>query len=108
MNTATFSSPDTRHKQIGRILGPVTALGVFFLTVDTVPDAARSAAASGILMAVFWITEAIPLSATALLPLVLFPTLGVADIQDAAAPFAKPVIFLFLGGFLIASAVNRC
>lgn len=57
-------------------------------------------------MAVWWITEAIPIPATALLPLVLFPLLGVADIDATAAPYANPIIFLFLGGFLIALALE--
>ncbi len=109
MNTTGAVCPtDTRTKQIGRLLGPIMALGVYVLTANMLPEPARFAAASGTLMIVFWITEAIPLAATALLPLVLFPTLGVADIKQAAAPFANPVIFLFLGGFMIAAAVERC
>lgn len=58
-------------------------------------------------MAVWWMTEAIPIPATALLPLVLFPVLGIADERSAAAPYANPLIFLFLGGFLIAIAMER-
>ncbi|MBI4501246.1 MAG: SLC13/DASS family transporter [Gemmatimonadetes bacterium] len=65
-------------------------------------------AAVGILMATWWVTEAIPIPATALLPLLLFPLLGISRIADAAAPYANPVIFLFLGGFLIAAALQRC
>ena len=61
----------------------------------------------GILMAIWWMTEAIPISATALLPLALFPLLGIADIRAAAAPYANPLIFLFLGGFLIAAGMER-
>ena len=61
----------------------------------------------GILMAIWWMTEAIPISATALLPLALFPLLGIADIRTAAAPYANPLIFLFLGGFLIAAGMER-
>jgi solute carrier family 13 (sodium-dependent dicarboxylate transporter), member 2/3/5 len=60
-----------------------------------------------VLMAVWWATEALPLAATALVPLVLFPLLGIFDVQQTAAPFANPLIFLFLGGFLIALAVQR-
>ena len=108
MNTAALAAHDTRQKQIGRILGPSVAMVAFFLTANCLPDSARFVAATGFLMAVFWITEAIPLSVTALLPLVLFPIFDVADIQEAAAPFARPVIFLILGGFLIAAAVERC
>ena len=68
--------------------------------------AAWRVAAAGVLMAIWWVTEAIPIPATALLPLALFPILGVANIRDAAAPFANPIIYLFLGGFLIARAMQ--
>jgi len=54
-----------------------------------------------------WITEAIPIPATALLPLVLFPALSLSDIREAAAPYANPIIYLFLGGFIIALAMQR-
>jgi sodium-dependent dicarboxylate transporter 2/3/5 len=65
-------------------------------------------AAVAVLMAVLWISEALPVSITALLPLILFPLLGVRDLAATAAPYANPLIFLFLGGFLIALAVQRC
>lgn len=64
-------------------------------------------AAVVVLMAVLWMTEAVPLAATALLPLVLFPLLGIAAVDAVAAPYANPLIFLFLGGFLIALAIER-
>lgn len=60
-----------------------------------------------VLMATLWITESIPIPATALLPLVLFPALHLGEIKEAAAPYANPLIFLFLGGFLIALAMQR-
>ncbi len=58
-------------------------------------------------MAILWMTEAIPIPVTALLPLVLFPLLDVAPFKDAAAPFANPVIYLFLGGFVLALGLQR-
>ena len=70
------------------------------------PEGWRTAAV-GVLMAVWWITEAIPIPATALLPLVLFPLVGGGDIDAAARPYANPLIGLFLGGFLIAIAMQR-
>lgn len=93
--------------KVGLVLG-----GFLFLLMTMLPapaglaPAAWRTAAVGVLMAVWWVTEAIPIPATALLPLVLFPLLGVADIRDAAAPFANPIIYLFLGGFLIARAME--
>lgn len=64
-------------------------------------------AAVALLMATWWVTEVIPIFATALVPLVLFPILGVTDIDAAAAPYADPMIYLFLGGFIIAIAMKR-
>ncbi|MEQ8282734.1 MAG: DASS family sodium-coupled anion symporter [Parvibaculum sp.] len=58
------------------------------------------------LMAIWWVTEAIPVYATGLLPLVGFPLLDIATVGAAAAPYANPIIFLFLGGFLIAAAMQ--
>jgi sodium-dependent dicarboxylate transporter 2/3/5 len=58
-------------------------------------------------MAVWWMTEAIPIPATALLPLALFPLLGVLDMAAAAAPYANELIFLFMGGFLLAAAMEK-
>ena len=65
------------------------------------------AAAAGLWMAIWWATEAIPVPVTALLPLVLFAPLGIATIRDAASPYANPTIFLFMGGFMMAIALER-
>ncbi len=58
-------------------------------------------------MALWWIFEVVPLAATALLPLVLFPLLGVLDFKKTAVPYASDIIFLFLGGFIIAHAFEK-
>ena len=60
-----------------------------------------------LLMATWWITETVPIPVTALLPMVLFPLVGVAPIKAAAASYAHPIVFLFLGGFIIALAMER-
>jgi len=69
--------------------------------------AAWHTAALAALLAVWWMTEALPLGATSLLPIILLPLLGVTSVDAATAPYANPTIFLFLGGFLIALAVER-
>jgi len=69
--------------------------------------AGRTTTAVAAWMAAWWLTEAIPIQATALLPLALFPLLGALPMKVAAAPYAHPLIFLFLGGFLIAVAMDR-
>ena len=58
-------------------------------------------------MAIWWLTEPVPLGATSLLPLVLFPLLGVASTREAAAPYANEIVYLFLAGFLLAAALER-
>lgn len=70
-------------------------------------EAGWRVAAVAVLMAVWWMTEAVPVAATALLPLTLFQPLGVTSMEAAAAPYANPLIFLFMGGFMIALTVER-
>ena len=65
------------------------------------------AAAAALWMAVWWATEAVPVPVTAFIPLVLFDPLGISSLRDAAAPYANPIIYLFLGGFLMALALER-
>ncbi|NDV12397.1 SLC13 family permease [Crenobacter caeni] len=60
-----------------------------------------------LLMATWWSTEAIPIPATALLPILLIPLLGLGSIKSASAPYANPTIFLFLGGFILGLALER-
>jgi sodium-dependent dicarboxylate transporter 2/3/5 len=70
-------------------------------------DAAWRTAAVGLWMAVWWISEAVPIAATALIPLLFLPLLRILDMQAAAAPYANPVIYLFFGGFILAAAFER-
>lgn len=74
---------------------------------EALGDPAWRTAAIGVLMAVWWATNAVPIAVTALVPLVCFPLFGIATIQVTAAPYANKVIFLFLGGFIVAFAMQR-
>ena len=113
-----------RRQFIGLFIGLGLAVLVFFIfpsnAIETVQGSAgadpeaeytlsaiRTVAAVTILMGVWWMTEAIPLAATALLPLVIFPLAGVGTIKEVGAPYASATIFLFMGGFLIALALQR-
>jgi len=99
----------SRRGQIGLVLGLAAFALTFALPVpEGMTSPAWRTAGLGLLMAVWWISEALPIPVTALLPLVLLPVLGVRSIDEAAAPYANPVIFLFMGGFLIAAALERC
>jgi sodium-dependent dicarboxylate transporter 2/3/5 len=96
------------RKRIGLFAGP--ALFALVLLVPAPAGLAESGwrtAAVALWMAVWWIGEAIPLPATSLLPLLLFPLLGTGSIEESATPYADPLVFLFLGGFLIALAMER-
>ena len=68
---------------------------------------AHRTAAIFLLMGAWWATEAVPVAVTALVPLALFPLLGIVDIQSAANPYANKTIYLFFGGFLIATAIQK-
>jgi len=98
------------YQVVGRILGPA----VFLLMIasahwqQAMPPEAWRTAAVGLWMATWWATEALPVPVTALLPLILFDPLGIASIRDAAAPYANPTIYLYMGGFIMAIALERC
>ncbi|WP_243402463.1 SLC13 family permease [Tamilnaduibacter salinus] len=94
--------------QVGLVLGPVAFLTMLWMpTPQGLSDSAWQVLALTLLMASWWVTEAAPLAVTALLPITLLPLLGIQGIQQAAAPYANPLIFLFLGGFIIAGAIQR-
>ena len=105
----SVNRPLETYQIVGRILGP--AVFIVMLATDQWQDAmnpqAWRAAAVGLWMAIWWATEAIPVPVTAFLPLVIFEPLGITTIRDAAAPYANPVIYLFLGGFMMALALER-
>ena len=93
----------TLRRRLGLALGVLLGGSLLLIPApEGLDPAAWRTAAVGGLMAVWWITEALPIAATALVPLVLFPLLGIADIDGAARPYANPLIFLFMGGFILA------
>ncbi len=70
-------------------------------------NAVRFTSATGLLMALLWLTEAIPMGMTALIPLVAFPLAGIATMEKIAAPYANSAVFLFMGGFLVSATFER-
>jgi sodium-dependent dicarboxylate transporter 2/3/5 len=96
------------YRRIGFWLGPLLfVIVLILLKPEGMSPQARAMAALTLWMAVWWITEAIPIPATALLPLVFFPVLGISPAKTAAQPYAHHLIFLFLGGFFIALGVQK-
>lgn len=112
MSVEGIAGEETGFGRIGRwvglILGPALAIGLQFLPAPEglSPEAWRVVSLA-LLMVVFWVTEAIPISATALLPLAALPLMGAASIKDAASPYADPIVFLFIGGFMLAACIER-
>jgi solute carrier family 13 (sodium-dependent dicarboxylate transporter), member 2/3/5 len=97
------------YQRIGRVLGPAV-FALMFATEhlqETMSPEAWRVAAIGLWMAIWWATEAIPVFVTAFLPIVAFDPLGIASIRDAAAPYANPIIYLFLGGFIMALTLEK-
>jgi sodium-dependent dicarboxylate transporter 2/3/5 len=94
------------------IIGLGSGLILFFTILllplpQNVSPEAMGVLAVAVLMATWWITEAIPIPATALLPIFLFPTLGVMEGSKVTQPYANHLIYLFLGGFLIAVTIEK-
>lgn len=96
------------YQRVGLVLGPVLAAIIFLLPApEGLTRESWYVVAVAAWMATWWATEAIPVPATSLLPLILMPLLGVMGVREAAAPFASPVVFLLLGGFIIAMGIQR-
>ncbi len=112
--SATQQAQETRKanngktRWIGLFAGAVLFVVMLLLPAPaSLGTAGWHTAATVVLMAVWWMTEAMPIPATALLPIVLLPVLGVDDVRENASHYAHPMIFLFMGGFMIALAMQR-
>lgn len=93
---------------LGWVLGPGALLFTLLWPAPTgLSQEGWLTAGVAVLMAVLWICESLPIPVTALIPLVLFPALELGTVQVTAAPYANPIIYLFMGGFLIALAMQR-
>jgi sodium-dependent dicarboxylate transporter 2/3/5 len=89
----------------GLVVGPLLFLVCYFWPGLDVPPAAQTLGSILLLMIVFWVTEALPLPVTALLGPTLAVLLGVTTARGAFAAFADPIIFLFIGSFILAEAM---
>ncbi|HSK60872.1 MAG TPA: DASS family sodium-coupled anion symporter [Actinomycetospora sp.] len=96
-----------RRHRIGLAAGPVAAVLVYLVLPATLAPEARITAAVAVLMGIWWMTEAIPIPATALLPLLIFPVLAEPSVSEVGASYGTDVIFLFMGGFLLALSMQR-
>ena len=128
MFISSLSISREQTKKIGLVLGPILFLFILFLPIDGnnnsgsninnstnksaesttyLSFSAKLVLATTFWMATWWITEAIPIYVTALLPLIIFPSLNITGLGDTAANYADRIIFLFLGGFILAKGVEK-
>lgn len=117
MPTSRLHQGIHHFRQLALLTGPLLAILVYSLLPESAAGlngeeiilgtAGRATAGLAIWMAVWWLTEATSIYATALLPLALMPLLGVSTIKETAGAYAHPLIFLFLGGFILALALEK-
>jgi solute carrier family 13 (sodium-dependent dicarboxylate transporter), member 2/3/5 len=93
---------------ISFVIAPLTSISlILFADLDPENRLVTATLAVALLMSVWWVTEAVPLAVTSLLPVALFPLFGIMDGKDVSAVYFNDVIFLFMGGFIIALAMQR-
>lgn len=96
------------RQRVGFVLGPLLFAGILLLpSPGGLSFAGQATAAITAWVAVWWMSEAIPIPATSLLPIPLFPLTGALDVAPIAASYANPLVFLFMGGFFLAMAMQR-
>ena len=94
--------------RLGLYLGPLSFLLIYFLisSPDLNPEA-QTMLALTLWMAIWWITEAMPIAATSFLPLILMPLFGLLDIESVSANYMHPTVLLYMGGFLMATGIEK-
>ena len=98
----------TTSTKLAILAGPAAFLFIYvFVHPEGMSSEAHAILAGTVWIAIWWVTEAIPIGMTSLLPLVLFPLLGAMDIKSVSAPYGNNLIFLYIGGFVIALSMER-
>ena len=95
-------------KKIGIVLGPTLFFLIrYFIDIEGLSDQANAVLASTIWIAIWWITEAVPIAVTSLLPIILFPLTGGLSLSETTSSFGHRLIFLLLGGFILALSIEK-
>tara|TARA_A100001015_G_scaffold44934_1_gene49479 strand:- start:2753 stop:4213 length:1461 start_codon:yes stop_codon:yes gene_type:complete len=104
-----YSNRLATYQTVGLVLGPIVFMLMLLFSDKQMfmDDSAWRTAALGLWMVTWWATEAIPVAATALLPLICLDLLGVSSTKEAASAYSHPIIYLFLGAFILALAIQR-
>src|SRR5688572_26960366 len=102
----TTTTGPSRFRLLALMAGPVIYILLLWLAPSGLNREAQHVLATAGWMATWWMLEPVPLAATSLLPIALFPLTGVATTREAVGPFANELVFLFLAGFLLAAALE--
>ena len=95
-------------KAIGLLLGPISFIFILlFFHPEGLSKPANAVLASAVWIAIWWITEALPIAVTALLPIILFPLSGGLDLEATTASYGHKYVFLYIGGFIVAIAIEK-
>ncbi len=95
------------YKKTGFLLGPILFFIILFYPEEIINPIAHHVIAVAAWMICWWVTEAVSISVTALIPLTIFPLVDIMPIADVAKSYAHPIVFLFFGGFIIALALEK-
>ena len=97
-----------KSKKIGLFAGPIAFFFILnFLQLDGLSDAGLAVLATTAWIAIWWVTEAIPIAVTSLLPIILFPMTNGLDLATTTAAYGHKYVFLYIGGFILAIAIER-
>jgi sodium-dependent dicarboxylate transporter 2/3/5 len=96
-----------KYKKIGFVLGPLLFILLYLYPLTIISPEAQKVMAIAAWMICWWITEAVSISVTALIPLLMFPLIGVMDIKSTSAHYGNHIIYLFFGGFVMALALEK-
>ena len=113
-DTRNITHPHSKTHDIGLVIGPLLAILTYMMLGDAsgldengLDENARRLAGVTVLMAAWWVTEAVPLAATALLPVVCFPLLGILPVGETTINYGHKLIFLFMGGLMLGKGLER-
>src|SRR6478672_1474256 len=97
----------TQNRFLGIGISLALALLLYFINPFSLTGTAAKLLPLAVCIISLWITDAFPMPVVALLPIAIFPLLGISSIEAAAAPYADKIIFLFLGGFMLGLAIEK-
>src|SRR6188768_3024154 len=105
--TTSLAEGKFLYKYLFLLGGPLLFVVVYYFNFFSVSPSVNTVAAVTAWILLWWITEAVPIAVTSLLPLILFPSLGVLDLNTTALNYASPTIFLYMSGFIFALAMEK-